>query len=34
MTPVIDEVLPLERVPEGLARIGAGTVRGKLVVVP
>ncbi|MFC5791850.1 NAD(P)-dependent alcohol dehydrogenase [Agromyces tardus] len=34
VTPVIDEVLPLARVPEGLARIGAGTVKGKLVVVP
>ena len=34
VTPVIDEVLPLERVAEGLARIGAGTVTGKLVVVP
>ena len=34
VTPVIDEVVPLERVPEALARIGAGTVRGKLVVVP
>jgi NADPH:quinone reductase-like Zn-dependent oxidoreductase len=34
VTPVIDEVLPLERVPEGMARIGAGTVTGKLIVVP
>ncbi|MFE5673330.1 NAD(P)-dependent alcohol dehydrogenase [Agromyces sp. NPDC056523] len=34
LTPVIEEVLPLERVPEALARIGAGTVHGKLVIVP
>lgn len=34
VTPVIEDVLPLERVPEALARIGAGTVRGKLVIVP
>jgi NADPH:quinone reductase-like Zn-dependent oxidoreductase len=34
LTPMIEEVLPLERVPEALARIGAGTVRGKLVIVP
>lgn len=33
VTPVVEEVLPLERVPEALARIGAGTVRGKLVIV-
>ncbi|MGR0320013.1 NAD(P)-dependent alcohol dehydrogenase [Agromyces sp. ZXT2-3] len=34
LAPVIDEVLPLERVPEALARIGAGTVRGKLLIAP
>jgi NADPH:quinone reductase-like Zn-dependent oxidoreductase len=34
VTPVVEEVLPLERVPEALARIGAGTVRGKLVIAP
>lgn len=34
LSPVIEEVLPFERVPEALARIGAGTVRGKLVIVP
>ena len=34
VTPVIEEVLPLERVPEALARIGDGTVRGKLVIMP
>jgi NADPH:quinone reductase-like Zn-dependent oxidoreductase len=34
VTPVVEDLLPLERVPEALARIGAGTVRGKLVIVP
>ncbi|WP_438856294.1 NAD(P)-dependent alcohol dehydrogenase [Agromyces sp. M3QZ16-3] len=34
LAPVIEEVLPLERVPEALARIGAGSVRGKLVIAP
>ncbi|SDS58283.1 NADPH:quinone reductase [Agromyces flavus] len=34
VTPVIEEVLPLDRVPEALARIGAGSVLGKLVIVP
>lgn len=34
LSPVIEEVLAFERVPEALARIGAGTVRGKLVIVP
>ncbi|MFC9917858.1 NAD(P)-dependent alcohol dehydrogenase [Agromyces binzhouensis] len=34
LAPVIEEVLPLERVPEALARIGAGTVLGKLVIAP
>ena len=34
LSPVIEDALPLERVPEALARIGAGTVRGKLVIVP
>ncbi|WP_353816635.1 NAD(P)-dependent alcohol dehydrogenase [Agromyces sp. SYSU T00266] len=34
LAPVIEEVLPLGRVPEALARIGAGTVRGKLVIAP
>lgn len=34
LKPVVEEVLPLERVAEALARIGAGTVRGKLVIVP
>ncbi|GAA2039429.1 NAD(P)-dependent alcohol dehydrogenase [Agromyces tropicus] len=34
LAPVIEEALPLERVPEALARIGAGAVRGKLVIAP
>ncbi|GAA1059769.1 NAD(P)-dependent alcohol dehydrogenase [Agromyces bracchium] len=34
LAPVIEEVLPLERAPEALARIGAGTVHGKLVIAP
>lgn len=34
LRPAVEEVLPLDRVPEALARIGAGTVRGKLVIVP
>jgi NADPH:quinone reductase-like Zn-dependent oxidoreductase len=34
LRPVIEEVLPLERLPEALARTGAGTVKGKLVIRP
>ncbi|GAA1056465.1 NADPH:quinone reductase [Agromyces luteolus] len=34
LAPVIEEVLPLDRVPEALARIGAGTGKGKLVIAP
>ena len=34
LRPLVEEVLPLERLPEALARTGAGTVRGKLVVRP
>ncbi len=34
LTPLLDAVLPLAAVPEGLCRTGRGAVRGKLVVTP
>ncbi len=34
LEPLVEDVLPLERLPQALARTGAGSVRGKLVVRP